>query len=85
MMSAGGLDRGNYQPITAQNFSISNIDQSQLSIVAGEGGGGWHGSKGGDIRIDKPSQHVLERSSVVVTRDFTELRLQVTNHSSPCL
>ena len=85
MMSAGGLDRGNYQPNTAQSFSISNIDQSQLSIVAGEGGGGWHGSKGGDIRIDKPSQHVLERSSVVVTRDFTELRLQVTNHSSPCL
>ena len=83
MMSAGGLDRGNYQPITTQN--ISNIDQSRLRIVAGEGGGGWHGSKGGDIRIDKPCQHVLERSSVVVTRDFTELRLQVTNHSSPCL
>ena len=42
-----------------------------------EGGGGWHGSKGGDIRIDTPSQHVLVRSSVLVTRDWTELRLSV--------
>ena len=41
------------------------------------GGGGWHGSKGGDIRIDKPSQHVLPRSSVVVNTDWTELRLSV--------
>lgn len=43
----------------------------------GGGGGGWSGSKGGDIRIDKPSQHVLLRSSVVVRRDWTELRLSV--------
>ena len=42
-----------------------------------EGGGGWHGSKGGDIRIDTPSQHVLVRSSVLVTREWTELRLSV--------
>ena len=42
-----------------------------------EGGGGWHGSKGGDIRIDTPSQHVLVRSSVVITRDWAELRLCV--------
>ena len=41
------------------------------------GGGGWHGSKGGDIRIDKPSQHVLLRSSVVANTDWTELRLSV--------
>ena len=41
------------------------------------GGGGWSGSKGGDIRIEKPSQHVLLRSSLVVTRDWTELRLSV--------
>ena len=30
-------------------------------------GGGWHGPKGGELLVDLPSQHVLERSSVVVT------------------
>ncbi|CAM9329548.1 unnamed protein product [Choristocarpus tenellus] len=28
--------------------------------------GGWSGAKGGEITIDQPGQHVLERSSVVV-------------------
>ena len=41
------------------------------------GGGGWGGSKGGDIKIDAPTQHVLSRSSLVVTRDWVELRLGV--------
>jgi hypothetical protein len=27
--------------------------------------GGWHGQKGGELQIDLPGQHVLERSSVV--------------------
>ncbi|CAN0599522.1 unnamed protein product, partial [Laminaria digitata] len=30
-------------------------------------GGGWSGAKGGEITIDQPGQHVLERSSVVVS------------------
>lgn len=30
------------------------------------GGGGWSGSKGGDIQIEAPGQHVLEQSAVVV-------------------
>lgn len=30
------------------------------------GGGGWGGAKGGEITIDEPGQHILERSSVVV-------------------
>ena len=50
---------------------------SGRGLDRGEGGGGWHGSKGGDIRIDVPSQHVLARSSVLVTGTYTELRLQV--------
>ncbi|EDO39634.1 predicted protein [Nematostella vectensis] len=36
------------------------------------GGGGWHGKKGGDIRIDIPSQHVLERTSCLVTKEQIE-------------
>ena len=31
-----------------------------------EGGGGWSGAKGGDIQMDKPSQHVLERTNVQI-------------------
>ncbi|PHJ17092.1 atpase [Cystoisospora suis] len=40
--------------------------------------GGWHGSKGGDIRIDEPSQHVLLRTSMVVTGDTVEARLSIS-------
>lgn len=28
--------------------------------------GGWSGAKGGEITIDEPGQHILERTSVVV-------------------
>ena len=35
--------------------------------------GGWSGVKGGDIQIQQPSQHVLERSSVFTTADGFEL------------
>ena len=31
-----------------------------------EGGGGWSGAKGGDVQMDKPSQHVLERTNVQI-------------------
>ena len=54
----------------ARQLSRGGLDQ-------GGGGGGWHGSKGGDIRIDSPSQHVLLRSSVLVTAAWAELRLSV--------
>ena len=30
------------------------------------GGNGWHGAKGGDLLMDCPGQHVLERTSVIV-------------------
>eukprot|EP00741_Cyanophora_paradoxa_P016545 tig00020927_g15975.t1 len=30
-------------------------------------GGGWHGSKGGDMQIDAPGQHVLQRTSCAVS------------------
>ncbi|CAM9766723.1 unnamed protein product [Scytosiphon promiscuus] len=30
------------------------------------GGGGWGGAKGGEITIDEPGQHILERSSVLL-------------------
>jgi predicted ABC-class ATPase len=33
------------------------------------GGGGWSGEKGGDLRVEPPSQHVVERTSVQVGED----------------
>ena len=41
-------------------------------------GHGWHGSKGGDITIDKPGQHVLERTSCLLVDDHIELRFTVS-------
>lgn len=41
-------------------------------------GGGWSGSKGGDLQVDTPGQYVLERSSMVATADFVEARLTIS-------
>eukprot|EP00916_Digyalum_oweni_P007938 GHVL01013324.1.p1 GENE.GHVL01013324.1~~GHVL01013324.1.p1 ORF type:complete len:617 (+),score=126.40 GHVL01013324.1:41-1891(+) len=39
--------------------------------------GGWSSSKGGDIRIDRPSQHVLSRTAIVITNTTVEARCLV--------
>mmetsp|Transcript_12207 Transcript_12207/g.19721 ORF Transcript_12207/g.19721 Transcript_12207/m.19721 type:complete len:103 (+) Transcript_12207:541-849(+) len=40
-------------------------------------GGGWSGPKGGELRMTVPGQQVLQRTSVVVTRDYVEARFTV--------
>jgi len=35
-----------------------------LDRVMDSGGGGWHGAKGGDLKIDAPGQQTLERTAV---------------------
>ena len=42
-----------------------------------KGGGGWHSGKGWEVRMDVPNQHVLERTSVIVSRDAVQLRFTV--------
>lgn len=32
-------------------------------------GGGWHGEKGGDMAVDAPGQHVLQRTSIIIHSD----------------
>jgi hypothetical protein len=39
--------------------------------------GGWGGAKGGELQIDKPSQHVLPRTSVIVSPTLIEVRFTV--------
>ncbi|XP_026190795.1 uncharacterized protein LOC34619268 [Cyclospora cayetanensis] len=39
--------------------------------------GGWHDSKPDNIRIDKPGQYVLPRSSMVVTPEYVEARCTI--------
>merc|ERR1719499_3065947 len=41
-------------------------------------GGGWGGSKGGDITIETPGQYVLSRTSIVCTAAFVECRLTLS-------
>ncbi|PWN28635.1 hypothetical protein BDZ90DRAFT_231611, partial [Jaminaea rosea] len=38
-------------------------------------GGGWAGSKGGDVQIDAPTAQVLERTALIVTDEFIEARI----------
>jgi len=40
-----------------------------------QGGGGWGGSKGGNLSVDVPGQYVLQRTSVVATEEYVEVRL----------
>ncbi|CAH3135385.1 unnamed protein product [Pocillopora meandrina] len=42
------------------------------------GGEGWHGKKGGSMNIETPCQHVLERTSCIVTPETVELRFTVS-------
>lgn len=37
-----------------------------MDRVMDSGGGGWHGAKGGDLKIDAPGQQVLERTAVML-------------------
>ncbi|KAI9014628.1 hypothetical protein BC832DRAFT_545982 [Gaertneriomyces semiglobifer] len=46
--------------------------------VGNGGGGGWHSTKGGDFNIDVPGQHVMERSAVVVTDEYVEVRMTLS-------
>ncbi|KAH3732218.1 ABC transport system ATP-binding protein [Pelomyxa schiedti] len=40
--------------------------------------GGWHDSKGGDIKIDAPVQQILERSSFAIRNKFLEVRFTIS-------
>eukprot|EP00928_Gymnodinium_smaydae_P047694 TRINITY_DN31846_c0_g1_i1.p1 TRINITY_DN31846_c0_g1~~TRINITY_DN31846_c0_g1_i1.p1 ORF type:complete len:648 (-),score=176.43 TRINITY_DN31846_c0_g1_i1:277-2220(-) len=46
--------------------------------TAAVSGGGWGGSKGGDINVDAPGQCVLQRTSVVITADSVEARMTMS-------
>ena len=41
-------------------------------------GGGWHGPKGGDLLVDLPGQHVLERSCVIIDEESGCLEARFT-------
>ena len=45
--------------------------------------GGWQGPKGGELLIDCPGQHVLERSAVVVYDDVIEATSPQTPSPKP--
>lgn len=48
------------------------------AMDVGRSGGGWSGSKGGDLNVDCPGQHVLQRTScLIVDGLFIELRFTV--------
>ncbi|KAK9833829.1 hypothetical protein WJX74_007063 [Apatococcus lobatus] len=48
------------------------LTRTFAGIVSAAGGdtqqqaGGWHGEKGGDMQVDMPGQHVLERTSILI-------------------
>ncbi|CAN0058578.1 unnamed protein product, partial [Hapterophycus canaliculatus] len=50
----------------AEAFSTKVRAARQDGADQKAGGGGWSGAKGGEITIDEPGQHILERSSVLV-------------------
>jgi len=57
---------------------IHNQDEARRRGRQASGGGGWHGEKGGEISIDRPGQHVLERTSIVVNPEYVEARFTLS-------
>jgi hypothetical protein len=51
---------------------------SSAAHAGGSGSGGWHGPKGGALRMEQPSQHVLQRTSIVMTNEYIEARFTVS-------
>lgn len=37
----------------------------------------WHGAKGGEMTVDRPSQQILDRTAVIITPQFVEARFTV--------
>jgi len=76
-------------PAAAYNSKIRNVAlcdylTRQLCQAVSAGGldnaaenRGWHGSKGGDVRVETPGQHVIQRSAVVVNDQFVEARCTI--------
>ena len=58
-------------------FRVHQEEARQRGKTA-SGGGGWRGEKGGEISIDAPGQHILERNSVVLTPEYVEARFTVS-------
>lgn len=56
------------------------VDQVQRAGIdrVMEGGGGWSGAKGGDLRMEPCSQHILERTSVIIRTGRNELEARFT-------
>eukprot|EP00871_Galdieria_phlegrea_P006071 jgi/Galph1/951/GphlegSOOS_G5680.1 len=49
----------------------------ELELDRGAPNKGWSGSKGANVNIDKPKQHILDRSSCILTQQFVDLRFTV--------
>eukprot|EP00775_Hariotina_reticulata_P003955 gene3955-4208_t len=43
------------------------VEANRASAECAGRQGGWHGVKGGEVRVDVPGQHVLERTAVLVS------------------
>lgn len=54
------------------------VKKGGLDRQLNSGGEGWHGKKGGSLRIETPCQHVLERTSCLVRPTSVELRFTVS-------
>lgn len=49
--------------------AVTMAGPNEKRITQGHQGGGWHGEKGGDISVEMPGQHVIQRSSVILHHD----------------
>lgn len=57
------------------HYDYTRVEIVAGSEAAGEGtggdvrqqSGGWQGAKGGEMTVDMPGQHVLERTSILIS------------------
>ena len=69
--------QGKVREVAARDFFARRFAEA-VARAGGDmrqnSGGGWHSAKGGDITVDTPGQAVLERTAVILHRDYIEAR-----------
>jgi len=86
-MSSAGFPEKYLQSVTRNAALCDFITRVFADVISGgsgtdwtqavTGGGGWGGSKGGNIHVHVPGQFVLPRTSVTASKAHVEVRLQL--------
>lgn len=59
----------------AKKYNLAANDTSANDVG---GGGGWHSAKGGDFKIQRPGQEILQRSCLIISPTTGDIQVRFT-------